>query len=511
MGLFPHCETKLPATLQIHPSDNVLVALQPVVKGQSLDGGLTAASDVPFGHKIALRTIAPGEPVIKYGYSIGVAKCAIAPGAHVHSHNVASALAASLQRGGFKASGATATPGGKDATRTFDGFRRPDGSVGIRNEIWIVNTVGCVNQTAARIAEAARQRLAGKYPTLDGIYTMSHPFGCSQLGADLTATQKLLAALARHPNAGGVLVLGLGCENNQLQPFLETLGETTPGRLRSFNAQDVEDEVEYGVQMICELAEYASQFKREPVPVSELIVGMKCGGSDGLSGITANPLVGRIADKLAAAGGTAILTEVPEMFGAEDVLLRRACAAEVYDATIDLVNDFREYFRKHNEPIDENPSPGNKEGGITTLAEKSLGCVQKGGTAPVAQVLKYGDKAQPGLGAIALLNGPGNDGVSGSALSGAGAHMVLFTTGRGNPMGFPAPTVKVATNTPLAERKSNWIDFNAGPVADGTATIDELADKLFDLIVDIASGRSRTRSEINGYREISIWKDGVTL
>ena len=501
----------MPATLQIHPSDNVLVALQPVSKGQILEGGLIAASDVPFGHKIARLPIAQGEPVIKYGYSIGVAKQAITPGEHVHSHNVASALQGKLERGGFKAATAIKGAPGKDAGRTFDGFRRPDGSVGIRNEVWIVNTVGCVNHTAARIIEIARERLAAKYPAVDGFYTMSHPFGCSQLGDDLVATQKLLAALVRHPNAAGVLVLGLGCENNQLDAFLKIVGDQTPGRVLSFNAQDAEDEIENGVEKLEDLAKYASQFKRETIPANELIVGMKCGGSDGLSGITANPLVGRIADKLAAAGGTAILTEVPEMFGAEDVLLRRACSSGIYDATIDLVNDFREYFRKHNEPIDENPSPGNKEGGITTLAEKSLGCVQKGGTAPVAQVLRYGDKASPKLGGIALLNGPGNDGVSGSVLSGAGVHMVLFTTGRGNPMGFPAPTVKISTNSPLATHKKNWIDFNAGPVADGTATLDELADGLFDLILDIASGRKRTQSEINGYREISIWKDGVTL
>lgn len=502
----------MPATLKIHPSDNVLVALQPVVKGQTIEGGLVAAEDVPFGHKIALKPIAAGEPVIKYGYSIGVAKRAIAPGEHVHTQNVSSALAAELKRGGFKAGAAPAfaLTNRSEKGRTFDGFRRPDGSVGVRNEIWIVNTVGCVNHTAARIAEAAAKEIA-KYPSIDGIFTVSHPFGCSQLGDDLVSTQKILAALARHPNAGAVLVLGLGCENNQLKNFLAALDEKNADRIRAFNAQDASDEVETGIEMMRELAAYAGKFQREPIPVSELIVGMKCGGSDGLSGITANPLVGRIADKLAEAGGTAILTEVPEMFGAEQVLLNRACTSEVYDETIDLVNDFREYFRKHNEPIDENPSPGNKDGGITTLADKSLGCVQKGGTSPIAQVLNYGQKAQPKLSGIALLQGPGNDGVSGTALSGAGAHMVLFTTGRGNPMGFPVPTVKISTNSPLAERKSTWIDFNAGPVADGTATLDELADKLFDQLIEIASGRTRTKSEINGYREISIWKDGVTL
>jgi altronate hydrolase len=495
--------------LRIHPSDNVAVALHALSASENVEGGLTVLGDIPAGHKISLKVIQPGEAVIKYGYPIGVATRKISPGEHVHSHNLTSAMAAKLQHGSFQA--APAKPPAARKPATFEGFRRADGSVGIRNEVWIINTVGCVNHTATKIAELATKKLGINTGTLNGIHTFNHPYGCSQLGGDLLSTQKLLAGLARHPNAGGVLLLGLGCENNQMKSFIEQLGGAATDRFRYFNAQEVDDELETGVKLVCELAEYARQFKRETLFASELVLGMKCGGSDGFSGITANPLVGRVADRLAAAGGTAILSEVPEMFGAEKVLLDRASDAGIYDATIDMVNEFRDYFRRHNEPIDENPSPGNKAGGITTLAEKSLGCVQKGGTAPIRQVLAYGEKATPGAGGIALLNGPGNDGVSGSAESASGAHMILFTTGRGNPMGFPVPTVKIATNTPLAEHKKNWIDFSAGSIADGTATFDQLAEQLFDLVLEIASGKKCARNEINGYREIAIWKDGVTL
>lgn len=494
--------------LRIHPSDNVAVALHALSKGQSVDPGITALSDVPAGHKIALRAVKKGEPVIKYGYPIGVATRDIEAGEHIHSHNMASALASQLEKGGYQASQPHALA---PINATFEGYRRPNGSVGIRNEIWIINTVGCVNHAAAKIAERAAKELVKDGGPIEGIYTFNHPYGCSQLGDDLHYTQKLLSGLAKHPNAAAVLLLGLGCENNQMKNFIQLLDGANGDRYRFFNAQEVDDEQDTGVALVHELAEYASQFKRETIPASELVLGMKCGGSDGLSGITANPLVGRIADKLAAAGGTSILTEVPEMFGAEKVLLDRATDSCVYDNTINLVNEFRDYFRRHNEPIDENPSPGNKDGGITTLAEKSLGCVQKGGSSPVTQVLNYGEQVKAGQRGIALLNGPGNDGVSGSALSASGAHMVLFTTGRGNPMGFPVPTLKIATNSPLADRKKSWIDFGAGPIADGTATMDQLADELFTLVLDVASGRKQTKSEINGYREISIWKDGVTL
>jgi altronate hydrolase len=506
--------TPLPFVLQINRLDNVGVALRTLAKGERTEE-ILALDVVPAGHKIALRSIRMGEAVVKYGYPIGIATAEIQAGEHVHVQNMASVLDGKVAARAFDAKPDAISQNGQATSvlhpPTFEGFRRPGGSVGIRNEIWVINTVGCVNHAATRIAQRAARELVHEGSAIEGIHTFNHPFGCSQLGDDLVYTQRLLAGLAKHPNAAAVLVLGLGCENNQMKEFMKYLDPSDAARFRYFNAQDVADEVEAGVRLVHVLAEYAGQFKREKISASELILGMKCGGSDGLSGITGNPLIGRVADKLAAAGGTSILSEVPEMFGAEEILLHRAMNADVSDATVHLVNAFREYFHRHGEPIDENPSPGNKEGGITTLAEKSLGCVQKGGTFPVKQVLDYGQQASPGLGGIALLNGPGNDGVSGSVLSAAGAHMVLFSTGRGTPMGFPVPTIKISTNTSLAERKSGWIDFNAGPFADGTSTMSKLGDELFQLVLDVASGRVLTKTELNGYREISIWKDGVTL
>jgi altronate hydrolase len=503
-----------PFVLRIHPQDNVGVALQDLKKGER-STEIIALDPVSAGHKIALQPIRADDAIIKYGYVIGTATTEIRPGEHVHVHNMASVLKGKLEQRRFENSSQAIASSGRRpqalSTATFDGFRRPNGAIGIRNEIWILNTVGCVNHVATRIAQKAAEQLVYEGSAIEGIYTFNHPFGCSQLGGDLVYTQRLLSGLAKHPNAAAVMVLGLGCENNQLKQFMEYVDLSGGARVRAFNAQDVEDELETGVRLVHELAEYAGQFTREPIPVGELVLGMKCGGSDGLSGITGNPLIGRIADKLAAAGGTSVLSEVPEMFGAENVLLQRAVDAGISDATVQLVNAFREYFHRHGERIDENPSPGNKDGGITTLAEKSLGCIQKGGTFPVKQVLDYGQQASPGLGGIALLNGPGNDGVSGSALSAAGAHMLLFSTGRGTPMGFPVPTIKISTNTPIAHRKAGWIDFNAGLLAEGTATMDALADELYRLVLEVASGRIRTRTELNGFREISIWKDGVTL
>jgi len=498
-------------TLHITERDNVVVALATIEAGARVDG-VTVGAEVPAGHKIAIRAIARGETVLKYGYPIGVASADIAPGEHVHTHNLRSTLRDDLNGGPRTAARARARSSGAAEPATFDGYRRADGRARIRNEIWIVNTVGCVNNAAERIAAAARAELAGPGSGIDGVYAFPHPFGCSQLGSDLEATQRILAGLVRHPNAAGVLILGLGCENNQMRLQLEQVGgDVSPERLQYFNAQDVGDEVEEGLARARRLAAVAATARRQPIPAGELMLGMKCGGSDGLSGITANPLVGRIADRVADAGGTVLLTEVPEMFGAEEVLLERATSAEVARGAIDMVNEFRAYFRRHNQPIDENPAPGNKAGGITTLAEKSLGCVQKGGDAPVARVLGYGEAAPARLGGIALVNSPGNDGVSSTAMVAAGAQMLLFTTGRGTPLGFPAPTLKISTSSDLARRKPSWIDFDAGPIALGTSTFDELGARLYALVLDVASGRAQTRNELNGFREIAIWKDGVTL
>lgn len=497
--------------LTIHEKDNVAVAIGGAVGGAMLDG-LAIPSDVPPGHKVALRPIRRGEAVVKYGYPIGRASRDIAAGEHVHTQNVESGLRENLGNLSYRPAAADPQADSRPARHThFEGYRRPDGRAATRNEIWIVNTVGCVNHASERIAQAAARALPPD-SAVEGVYAFPHPFGCSQLGDDLMNTQRILAGLVHHPNAAAVLVLGLGCENNQMKSFLEQVGETAPGRIRYFNAQEVSDEVESGIEAVHRLAEYAGQFRRQPIPLSELVPGMKCGGSDGYSGITANPLVGRVADRVCAAGATTLLSEVPEMFGAEQVLLDRAADEPTFRATIDLVNRFREYFRRYDQPIDENPSPGNKDGGITTLAEKSLGCVQKGGTrAVVRQVLDYGRPAQAGLGGLALVNAPGNDGVSCTAMTIAGAQVLLFTTGRGTPMGFPAPTIKISTNTSLTQRKPQWIDFDAGVLAEPGASIDETADRLLDLVVDVASGRKRTRNEQHGYREIAIWKNGVTL
>jgi altronate hydrolase len=498
-------------TLRIAEPDNVVVALRDLGRGDTTDAGLRLATDVPAGHKVAIRRIAAGEKVVKYGYPIGVASMDISPGEHVHSHNLVSTLRDDVSESGVLP--AAPSPGAGEAVRpaSFEGYRRADGRVGIRNEIWIINTVGCVNNAAERIAAAAAEELVRPGSNIDGVYAFKHPYGCSQLGHDLDHTQKVLAGLVHHPNAAAVLILGLGCENNQLASFLGQVGPMSSERVTSFNAQDVGDEIEEGLARVRQLAQHAGRFRRETVPASELVLGMKCGGSDGLSGITANPLVGKVANRLAALGGSVLLTEVPEMFGAESVLLERARSPEVARETIELVNRFRAYFRRYDEPIDENPAPGNKAGGITTLAEKSLGCVQKAGQAQVARVLDYGEPAPSRLGGTALVNAPGNDGVSSTALVAAGAHMVLFTTGRGTPMGFPAPTIKISTNSPLAARKPSWIDFDAGPIALGTSDFGALSEQLFQLVLDVASGRQRTKSELNGFREISIWKDGVTL
>ena len=440
------------------------------------------------GHKYALRDIKKGENIIKYGNPIGHATEDIKKGEHVHSHNVKTNLSGNLTY--------SYDPKfyniEKEETTTFKGYVRENGDVGIRNEIWIVNTVGCVNKIAEKIAEKTGAR---HFP---------HPFGCSQLGDDQSITQKILCGMVNHPNAAGVLVLGLGCENNNIEVFKKVLGDYNPQRVRFLNTQDVDDDVAEGVKIIEELKEYAKKFTRTDVPVSKLKIGLKCGGSDGYSGITANPLVGRLSDKLIAMGGSCVLTEVPEMFGAEHLLMQRCESREIFDKTVALINNFKDYYTRHNQVIYENPSPGNKKGGITTLEEKSLGCVQKGGLSKVVDVLDYGDKISKN--GLSLLNGPGNDIVAITNLMAAGVHMILFTTGRGTPVGSAVPTVKVATNASLAQRKSGWIDFDASPTLSGNA----LTDEFFDYIIKVAEGEE-TKNELNGYREISIFKDGVTL
>ncbi|NBD28232.1 UxaA family hydrolase [Paenibacillus glycinis] len=493
--------------VRLHPDDPVVIALQSLTEGDfiELEYGveLQVSEDIPKGHKLLTTPIAAGEHILKFGYSIGKAKTDLLAGSWVHTHNLQTGLKGFLEYK-YEASFNTLTDL-TGADRTFQGYVRENGEVGIRNEIWIINTVGCINKTCeaiARKAEAAHGAL------IDGVYHFAHPFGCSQLGDDLKFTQKLLASLVNHPNAAGVLVVGLGCENNQIDSFKQAIGDYDPSRVKFMRSQDMDDELEHGLALIGELVQQAQRFERTPVPVAKLKLGLKCGGSDGLSGITANPLVGAVSDRLIAARGTAILTEVPEMFGAETILMNRAADERVFQEIVALVNDFKLYFIRHDQEIYENPSPGNKAGGITTLEEKSLGCTQKGGQAIITEVVSYGERVTiPGLN---LLEAPGNDLVSVTALSAAGAHIVLFTTGRGTPFGGPVPTVKIATNSELAERKKNWIDFNAGRLLEDRS-MNQLTDDLWEQIIAIASGDLQTNNERNGFREIALFKDGVIL
>ena len=489
--------------IRIHPQDNVAVALEPLPKGQSVRfGGLTVTplEDIQRGHKLALAGIPSGTAVIKYGCVIGYARQDIPAGAWVHVHNMRTGLSES----GTYTYRHKVFPLPVMPPRTFRGYCRADGRAAVRNELWIIPTVGCVNAVAQQLVRENQTLVSG---SVEGLYTFSHPFGCSQMGADHVQTRKLLAALARHPNAGGVLVLGLGCENLTMDQFKAELGTWDERQVKFLVCQEAEDELAEGSRLLKELAEYAGTFRRQDIPAGELVVGMKCGGSDGLSGITANPAVGRFSDYLIAMGGSTILTEVPEMFGAESMIFDRCMNEVVFQKAVAMVNAFKRYFVSHGQTVYENPSPGNKAGGITTLEDKSCGCVQKGGSAQITDVLEYGGfVTRKGLN---LLSGPGNDLVSTTALAAAGAHMILFTTGRGTPFGAPVPTVKISSNTALCQRKGNWIDFDAGTVVQGES-LDDIGAHLLDFVICIASG-DKTRTELRGAREISIFKDGVVL
>ncbi len=486
--------------VKISPIDNVAVALVDLALGEEALG-VTLAEDIPAGHKFALRRISQGENIIKYGSPIGKATAEVAPGAWVHTHNTKTNLDGILE---YSYNPCEIEEKAGKCT-TFKGFRRKSGKVGVRNEIWILPTVGCVNSPAEIIAKEAAKYITG---SVDGVYAFTHPFGCSQLGDDHRNTQKALAGLAHHPNAGGVLILGLGCENNNLDEFRSVLGDVDPERVRFLNSQDVTDEIEEGLEIVRELCETASRDERVDCPTSELVIGLKCGGSDGFSGITANPTVGVFSDLLVYGGGSAILTEVPEMFGAETLLMERCESSEIFDRTVSLINNFKEYFMRYNQTVYENPSPGNKKGGITTLEDKSLGCTQKCGTAAVRDVLSYGENVKTK--GLNLLSAPGNDLVASTALAVSGAQIVLFTTGRGTPFGCPVPTVKISSNTPLAKKKPEWIDFDAGVVCE-TGDIAARGEELFDYVVSLASGEVATKNEEHGMRGISIFKDGVTL
>jgi altronate hydrolase len=481
----------------------VAVALQPLAANEAVSygaGEVTPLVDIPMGHKVALRDIKKGEPVIKYGFPIGEATEDIPKGGHVHSHNLHTLLSGAHD---YEYHPTHPKLEAREPV-TFMGYPRKVGRPGIRNELWIIPTVGCVNDIAKALAEKAQKLVGG---SVEGVYAFTHPYGCSQMGGDQENTRQVLANLATHPNAGGVLLLGLGCENSGIDQIMPHMGEYDPARLRTLICQQVEDEQAAAMTLIGELAENMKKDVRVPCPADQLVVGLKCGGSDGLSGITANPTIGVFSDLLGAMGGTTILTEVPEMFGAETILMDRCADEGLFGKTVHLINDFKEYFESYHMPVYENPSPGNKAGGITTLEDKALGCTQKSGSGPVKGVLKYGEKVTtPGLN---LLSAPGNDLVASTALAISGAQLVLFSTGRGTPFGCPVPTVKIASNSPLAEKKKNWIDFDAGRLLSGMS-LDALGQDLMNLVLAIAGGQ-HTRNEINGFHDLAIFKQGVTL
>lgn len=491
--------------LKINPADNVCVALDLLKAGETVnvDGvEVTVKEDIENGHKFALRDLKEGENVIKYGYAIGHALSDIPQGAWVHTHNLKTNLHDDLE---YTYQPVAVHADMPKSDMKVNGYLRKNGDMGIRNELWIVPSVGCVNGQAQAIVNRVKAELDIAH--IDDVRVYTHNYGCSQLGDDHLNTQKALAALIKHPNAGGVLVLGLGCENNQIADLKKVIGEWDEERVKFLIAQDVEDEIEEGFKIMAELAERMKADKRSAQPLSKLKVGLKCGGSDGFSGITANPLVGRFSDWLIAQGGTTILTEVPEMFGAETILMNRCCNEEVFEKTVHLINDFKGYFRKFDQPIYENPSPGNKKGGITTLEDKSLGCTQKGGSATVVDVLQY---AQPIVKqGLNLLQAPGNDLVAASSLALSGCQLVLFTTGRGTPFGSFVPTMKISTNSRLFHHKANWIDFNAGSLVEDEE-MPVVLQRFIEYILEVAEGE-KLKHENTGFKEIAIFKTGVTL
>ncbi|MDR2683032.1 MAG: altronate dehydratase family protein [Dysgonamonadaceae bacterium] len=491
--------------LKINPEDNVAVALLDLPAGERLtvEGKeITLLSAVPAGHKFALMDIPEGAHLIKYGFPIGRACRDIAPGDWVNEKTIKTNLSGLLDYEYHPQEVSLDIP---YRNLTFKGYRRANGEVGVRNEIWVIPTVGCVNGTANSLAERLRRETQVK--NVDAIVAYPHNYGCSQLGDDHENTRKILRNMVLHPNAGGVLIVGLGCENNQVSAFRELLGDIDESRVQFIETQKVADEDETGMQMLRSIYDTVSRDRREDVPLSELKVGLKCGGSDGFSGITANPLLGLFSDFLIAQGGSAVLTEVPEMFGAETILMNRCMNKELFDKTVHLINDFKDYFMQNKQPVYENPSPGNKAGGISTLEEKSLGCTQKCGKSPVKDVLKYGDRIRTK--GLNLLSAPGNDLVAATALASTGCQLVLFTTGRGTPFGTFVPTVKISTNTPLYQRKPAWIDFNAGRIVENE-TINEVNEQFINYLIAVASGET-VNNEKKDYRETAIFKTGVTL
>ena len=489
-------------TIKINSSDNVLIALNDLEAGTKPECNIVLKEHIPAGHKIAIKDIKKEEAIIKYGEIIGYAKKDIREGEWVHTHNIKTGLSDVAD---YSYHPSKVSPFIYPVHSKITGYKRKNNKVGLRNELWILVTVGCVNSIANHIVDLYKR--THDISDIDGIFTFNHPYGCSQMGQDQENTKIILKRIAEHPNAGGVLLLGLGCENNQVLPFYKSLEDIDTERIRYMNCQDVEDETSTAIHLLEELHANMKKDKRVPIHFKDIKIGLKCGGSDGFSGITANPLVGKISDIITQSGGSTILSEVPEMFGAEHILMNRAENTEVFNKIIQLINQYKNYLLKHDQVIYENPSPGNKKGGISTLEEKSLGCIQKAGNTSVEDVLKYGETVTKS--GISLLYGPGNDMVSVTALAASGAQLVLFTTGRGTPFGGFVPTLKIATNTKLSKQKKNWIDFNAGTLLDLNDS-NLIVQELIDKIISVINGE-KTKNEVNNCREVAIFKQGVTL
>lgn len=495
--------------IQINPNDNVVVCLDAIRQGETFTVGqkvVSALQDVPAGHKMLINDCPAGTNIIKYGYPIGHVDEDMKAGQWINEHNLHTNLSGTLSYEYHPVQQPAPATVEDFQTPCFNGYQRANGEVGVRNEIWIVPTVGCVNGIAQRLAELLAEET--KLKGIDGVHAWCHNYGCSQLGDDHENTRKILRDICLHPNAGGVLVLSLGCENNQPDKFMETLGDYDHDRIKLLVTQKVDgDEIEEGMRLLRQLYQTAITDRRQPVPINNLRIGLKCGGSDGFSGITANPLVGVLSDYIVAHGGSTVLTEVPEMFGAETILMNRCKTPELFQKTVKMINDFKQYYLSHGEPVGENPSPGNKAGGISTLEDKALGCTQKCGSALVSGVLEYGERISNN--GLNLLSAPGNDLVASTALAAAGCQIVLFTTGRGTPFGTFVPTMKISTNDTLAQRKPNWIDFNAGQLLDGM-DMQQLMQELLNKLLLVANGQ-QTQNEVNRYQEIAIFKNGVTL
>lgn len=489
--------------LKVNPKDNVAVAVKNISKDTFIEEfGIKTREDIKKGHKFALKNIKKGEDIIKYGMPIGHATKDIKVGEWVHVNNLKTNLSDIIEYK-YDKKNIELPKDLLDDNLFFEGYLREDGRAGVRNEIWIVPAVGCINKVCSNVKKMAEK----KYPDMT-FQVLNHTHGCSQLGEDLETTRKLLAGLIKNPNAGGVLVVSLGCENNQIDEFKKFLEPINDKRIKFITAQEVDDEYERSLELIDELYSYVSSFKLEALPIAKLTVGFKCGGSDGLSGLAANPLCGYTSDKLVANGAKTILTEVPEMFGAEKLLMNRAINEEVFSNLVDMINNFKQYFKSYGQSIYENPSPGNKDGGISTLEDKSLGCIQKGGHSNVVDILDIGQQAKKS--GLNLLNGPGNDQVSCTNLAASGCSIIVFTTGRGTPFGSVVPTIKMATNSEIAEKKPNWIDFNAGKIIDEDISFEELRDEFIKYLLEVASGKE-TNNEKNDFREIALFKNGVIL